>query len=58
MKYKSYLCYLGCNLDRNLSFLTGPLCEPGNSVSIVSGCGLDNRAIEVRFSAEAKGLFL
>jgi hypothetical protein len=33
-------------------------CEPGGSVSIVSGYGLDDRAIEVRFPAEAKGFFL
>jgi hypothetical protein len=33
-------------------------CEPCNSVSIVSGYGLDDRAIEVRSPAEAKGFFL
>jgi hypothetical protein len=32
-------------------------CEPGSSVSIVSGYGLDDLAIEVRFLAEAKGFF-
>jgi hypothetical protein len=32
--------------------------EPGSSVSIVSGYGLDDREIEVRSSAEAKGFFL
>jgi hypothetical protein len=32
--------------------------EPGSSVSIVSGYGLDDRAIEVRTPAEAKGFFL
>jgi hypothetical protein len=32
--------------------------EPGSSVSIVSGCGLEDRAIEVRSPAEAKGFFL
>jgi hypothetical protein len=32
-------------------------CEPGSSVSIVSGCGLDDRAIEVRSLAEAKDFF-
>jgi hypothetical protein len=32
--------------------------EPGSSVSIVSGYGLDDRAIEVRSLAEAKGFFL
>jgi hypothetical protein len=29
--------------------------EPGSSGSIVSGYGLDDRAIEVRLPAEAKG---
>jgi hypothetical protein len=29
--------------------------EPGTSVSIVSGYGLDDQAIEVRSPAEAKG---
>jgi hypothetical protein len=33
-------------------------CEPGSSISIVSGCGLEDRVIEVRFLAEAKGFFL
>jgi hypothetical protein len=33
-------------------------CEPGSSVSIVSGYGLDDRAIEVRFPADARGFFL
>jgi hypothetical protein len=32
--------------------------EPGSSVSMVSGYGLDDRAIEVRSLAEAKGIFL
>jgi hypothetical protein len=30
------------------------VCEPGSSVSIVSGYGLNDRAIEVRSPAEAK----
>jgi hypothetical protein len=30
------------------------MSEPGSSVSIVSGYGLDDRAIEVRSPAEAK----
>jgi hypothetical protein len=30
----------------------------GSSVSIVSGYGLDDRAIEIRSAAEAKGFFL
>jgi hypothetical protein len=29
-------------------------CEPGSSVSLVSGYGLDHQAIEVRSPAEAK----
>jgi hypothetical protein len=33
------------------------LCEPGSSVSIVSGYGLDDWAIEVRSPTEAKGIF-
>jgi hypothetical protein len=37
------------------TFLYG---EPGSSVSIVSGYGLDDRAIEVRSPAEKKGFFL
>jgi hypothetical protein len=32
--------------------------EPGRSVSIVPGYGLDDRAVEVRSPAEAKGFFL
>jgi hypothetical protein len=31
--------------------------EPGSSVSVVSGYGLDDRAIEVRSPAEAKVFF-
>jgi hypothetical protein len=33
-------------------------CEPDGSVSIVSGYGLDDQAIEVRSPAEARGFFL
>jgi hypothetical protein len=33
------------------------LREPGSSVSIVSGYGLNDRAIEVRSPTEAKGFF-
>jgi hypothetical protein len=36
----------------------GMICEPGSSVSIVSGCRLDNRAIEARSPADAKEFFL
>jgi hypothetical protein len=32
--------------------------QPSSSVSIVSGYGLDDRAIEARSPAEAKGFFL
>jgi hypothetical protein len=32
--------------------------EPGSSVSIVSGYGLDDRVIKVRSPAETKGFFL
>jgi hypothetical protein len=40
-------------------FLFMPIqAEPGSSVSIVSGYGLDDRAIGVRSPAEAKGFFL
>jgi hypothetical protein len=35
-----------------------PVGEPGSSVSIVSGYGLDDRAIKVRSPPEAKGFFL
>jgi hypothetical protein len=33
-------------------------CEPGSSVSVVSGYRLDGRAIEVRSPTETKGFFL
>jgi hypothetical protein len=33
------------------------LCEPGSSVSIVSGYGLDDQVIEVRSPAEANDFF-
>jgi hypothetical protein len=32
--------------------------EPGSSVSTVSGYGLDDREIDVRYLAEEKGFFL
>jgi hypothetical protein len=45
---------------RSLCFCVGrDLCgEPGNSVTIVSGYGLDDRTIEVRPPAEAKAFLL
>jgi hypothetical protein len=43
----TYFVALFCRLHR--------ICgEPGSSVSIVSGYGLDDRAIEVRYPAETK----
>jgi hypothetical protein len=36
------------------SFNIGPVMTPGTSVSIVSGYGLDDRAIEVRSPADMK----
>jgi hypothetical protein len=46
-------------LDIVVQILIGKaICmEPGISVSVVSGYGLDDRAIEVRSPAEAKKLF-
>jgi hypothetical protein len=41
-----------------LSCCTIQICEPGSSDSTVSGYGLDDRTIEVRSPAEAKGFFL
>jgi hypothetical protein len=38
----------------HFTVLTSVVKEPGSSVSIVSGYGLDDRAIEVRSSAESK----
>jgi hypothetical protein len=42
---------------KNFTF-TFTLHEPGSSVSMVYDYGLDDRTIEVRFPAEAKGFFL
>jgi hypothetical protein len=39
-------------------YCTRSYSEPGSSVSIVSGYGLDNQEIQVRSPAEAKGFFL
>jgi len=39
-------------------FFTCLMSESGNSLSTVSGYGLDDRAIEVRFPVEAKRYFL
>jgi hypothetical protein len=40
-----------------INFVLIGLCESGSSVSIVSGYGLDDRAIEVRSPVEARGFF-
>jgi hypothetical protein len=42
----------------NLKLVVRYESEPGSSVSIVSGYGLDDLAIEVRSPREAKGFFL
>jgi hypothetical protein len=56
--------YFGCGIHvflqslKEISSDDAQKSEPGSSVSIVSGYGLDNRAIEVRSPAEAEGFFL
>jgi hypothetical protein len=60
-------CYNRChgNVVKGFSASWNNICKyvcllvsRGSSVSIVSGYGLDDRAIEVRSPAEEKGLFL
>jgi hypothetical protein len=46
------------NLASLINVLIYKSSEPGSSVSIVSGYGLDDRAIEVRPPAEARQFFL
>jgi hypothetical protein len=47
------------SLGTDVGFYTDiSIAEPGSSVSIVSGYGLDDRAIEVRCPTETKGFFL
>jgi hypothetical protein len=46
------------SLRLNLVKYSQDIREPGSSVSIVSGYGLDDWAIEVRSPAERKGFFL
>jgi hypothetical protein len=41
-----------------MDFIVNLVREPGSSVSIVYGYGLDDRAIEVRSPEEVKGFFL
>jgi hypothetical protein len=45
-------------VDEYFNEVGGGDVSQGSSVGIVSGYGLDDRAIEVRSSAEAKGFFL
>jgi hypothetical protein len=45
-------------MNLNIGFMERKMGEPGSSVSIMYGYGLDDRAIEVRSPAEAKGFFL
>jgi hypothetical protein len=49
--------YLTASNIYNVSYVRFP-GEPASSVSTVSGYELDDRAIEVRSPAEAKGYFL
>jgi hypothetical protein len=42
----------------NNNILIYAQCEPGSAVSVVSGYGLYDRAIELRSPAEAKGVLL
>jgi hypothetical protein len=44
--------------SRYLTISTSAFCEPGSSVSTVSGYGMDDQAMEVRSPAQAKGFFL
>jgi hypothetical protein len=44
--------------SQNIAVVAKRKGQPGSSVIIVSGYGLDDQAIEVRSSAEAKGFFL
>jgi hypothetical protein len=44
-------------INEKYNVVTAIKSESGSSVSIVSGYGLDDRAIEVRSPAEAKGIF-
>jgi hypothetical protein len=47
LENKYPICIILTILIQTLSIATVGLQEPGSSVSIVSGCGLDDRAIEV-----------
>jgi uncharacterized protein YcbK (DUF882 family) len=49
---------LRCAVYYKLTDVSEVLGEPGRPVSIVSGYRVDDRLIEVRSPAEAKGFFL
>jgi hypothetical protein len=51
LSHKSFISHLLINISYHFT-------EPGSTVSIVSGYGLDDRVIEVRSPAETKGFFL
>jgi hypothetical protein len=55
---KSYLGHVPGNLFLYHTSFNSTVVNLGSSVNIVSGYGLDDRAIEVRSPAEAKGFFL
>jgi hypothetical protein len=50
------ICWL-LSVSLFICYATYSVGEPGSSVSIVSGCGLNGRAIEVRSPAEAKDFY-
>jgi hypothetical protein len=55
------IIHVGDSYSRKQLFsvaLSSIKCESGSSVSIVSGYGLNDRAIGIRSPAEAKGFFL
>jgi hypothetical protein len=54
--YKTLVCDLNWLLGYIVFHII--LCEPGSSVSIVSGYGLDYLVNEVRSPAEEEGFFL
>jgi hypothetical protein len=59
MGWARNVAHIGYLRNRYTFFTSKPeIGEPGSSVSIVFVYGLDDRAIEVRFPAEAKGFFL
>jgi hypothetical protein len=53
-----FQCQQMCKSQAIMLLLTHILRSLSSSVNIVSGYGLDDRAIEVRFAEEAKGISL